>query len=184
MGPGMERSKLKTADYLFEEERYSEAERIYQEIYDQGQNIRALFGLVLCAYQREDYAQSLNYIDALLTLDPNHAGAFNQAGVIAYAMEDWESAKTLFQAAIERAPESVTSRRNFAEVLLKLGDYEGGLMVFMNILETNPDDTATMLRLALLNAEVERKEDAMAWAKRVLLFDPENKEVKKFLEEG
>ena len=174
-------NNLETADNLFKEERYSEAEVIYQELYDRSQSAEALFGLVLCSYQKGDYAQSLNYIDALLTVDPDHVGAFNQAGVIAYAMEDWESAKSLFQAAIKRAPDYVTSQRNYAEVLLKMGDYDNGCMVFMKILQHHPNDIPAMTRLVQLNAEAGCKEDAINWATKVLACDPLNEEARSFL---
>jgi len=76
-----------------------------------------------------------------------------------------------------KAPDLVDAQRNYADVLIELGEYEDGVRALVKILENHPDDVPTLLRMAQLYAEVGRYTDAKKFAERALSVEPENEEI-------
>ena len=174
--------KLNIANKLLEERLIGAAKEVYKEVYANERDPEALLGLALCARQENDIVTALRHINTLISINPNHAGAYNQAGIISVEMGDFEAAKTMFIAAIEKDPTFVDAQRNYAEVLLELEDYENGVRTFMRILENHPDDVPTLLRVAQLYEEVERFDDATQYANKALEYDPQNVMAKDIIE--
>lgn len=141
-------------------------------------NQEVLFRLSLDACQENNMEGALRYLNRLIELNPDHAGAFNQAGIIACEMDDLEGAKTLFLAAIQKDPAFVDAQRNYAEVLLELEDHENGIQAYLKILENHPSDVQTLIRMAQLYEEVGRTEDAELLLSKVLEIDSSNERVK------
>ncbi|GEM_PF-2635766 len=166
--------KLQMANRLLEQKLFANAAELYREVYTSKKDPEALYGLAICAYQEEEFGDSLDYINQLLQVDQKHAGAYNLAGLIAAGMQDFEGAKALFVAAVESAPTFLEAQRNYGEVLLELEDFENAVRVFNAILENHPEDVITLIRMAELYAEVERHRDAVLLLGCALDIEPDN----------
>lgn len=104
----------------------------------------------------------------------NNAAEYNQRGMTAYNSKDYEMAKSLFAVAIEKDPDAIDARRNYAEVLLELGDYERGIQTFMEVLGKHGNDILTLFRLSQLYAEIGQNSDAITLLEKIIEIEPGN----------
>ncbi len=169
-------NKLERATNQLTEGNIEQANLLFREVLlEKPQSEDALFGLALCARYEKDNGKALEYLNRLIKINPNCADAFNQSGLISFETGDFESAKTLFIAAIEKDPTLIEVQRNYGEVLLALEDYENGVNTFVEILKNHPDDVPSLIRMAQLYTEVGKDEKARQYAAKVLEYDCENK---------
>ena len=135
---------------------------------------RAIEGLVLAARAQNNIELSLELIQKLLGLNPNNAVAYNLSGLMAGEAGNLEVAQRLFATAIEKDSNYVDAQRNLAEVLLAQDHFDQGVQLLLSILNNYPEDVPTLLRLAELNLEAERNEDALELIKKVLGIVPDH----------
>jgi len=140
-------------------------------------NQDVLFGLALCARQKNDSETALKHLKKLLKLNPDHAGAYNLSGIISFESGDLESAKKLFITAIEKDPKLIEAQRNFGEVLFVLGDYDNCVNTFMAILKNHPNDVPTLLNVSHLYLEVGKNSEAIAYLEKARHLEPDNRKV-------
>ena len=140
-------------------------------------NEEALFGLALCYRNLGDNLMTLKLLKKCLDVNPDNAYAYNQSGIISVEMGDLESAKVLFSTAVIKAPDFVDAQRNYADVLIELGEYEDGVRALVKILENHPDDVPTLLKMAQLYAEVGKYAEAKKFAERALNVKLEKEKV-------
>lgn len=126
--------------------------------------------------------ECLSAIQKLLTINPGNALAYNLSGLISAEAGNLEAAKKLFKSAMDKDPNLLDPQRNYAEILLMGDEFQGGVQILMDILKQNPEDITTLLRLAELNLEAGRNEDASALAKAVLDLDPGQAQATQILE--
>ncbi len=134
----------------------------------------AFFGLALCSYHEKDNERALKYLEGLLTLNPNHADALNQIGLIAAENGDLKNAQSLFISAVEKDPNFIDAQRNLAESFLLEEEFDKGVQMYMSILAAQPDDIPTLLRMAQLHHEAGNEQESRDWANKVLAFDSQN----------
>ncbi len=134
----------------------------------------ALFGLALCHTQRGEFDEGLRRLHRLIELNPDHAPAYNQAGLISLYMGDMEGAETLFEAAVKRAPDFIEARRNRAELLLMTGEFNRAVEAFEEVVERSPGDVPALVGIARAFAGLGESDRAKEFARRVLEHDPEN----------
>ncbi|MBN4081094.1 sulfotransferase [Caldithrix abyssi] len=157
------------------EENYFQAKKIFQTVQDENPISQdALFGLGVCARKQNKYEAALAHLEKLLDINPNHANAYNQIGLIASETGDLEGARTLFATAVEKEPGFLDAQRNFAECLLLMEEYDNAVQAYVTILDNHPEDVSSLLRMAQLNDEAGQSRDAIKWAERVLACDPQN----------
>lgn len=142
----------------------------------------ALFGLALCARQKNDNETALKHLKKLLQLNPNHAGAYNLSGMISFESGDLKNAKKLFVMAIEKDQTFIEAQRNFGEVLLALEDYDVGVQTFMAILKNHPDDVPALIRVAQLYIEVGQMSEAAPYLEKARQLEPNNSRVLELIE--
>ena len=169
-------NKLENATNQLTRGNVENAKVLFTEVLsEKPQSEDALFGLALCAQYEKDNGKALEYLNRLIKINPNYADVFNQSGLISFETGDFESAKTMFIAAIEKDPTLIEAQRNYGEVLLALEDYENSVKTFVEILKNHPEDIPSLLRMAQLYAEVGKNEEAQQYAAKVLEYDCENK---------
>ncbi len=132
----------------------------------------ALVGLIMSARASGKTEVALANIRRLIHLNPNNAVAYNISGLLASEAGSLDSAKKLFKTAIEKDKDFLDARRNYAEILLMGDEFQEGVQHLMEILTQYPEDVMTLLRLAELNIEAGRMEEAVALARKVLEVDP------------
>lgn len=172
----MENSLYLRAMELLNDFKPSEAEALFRQSYDIEKNPDALFGIALCAVQKEQTIKAIGELNKLLQLYPDYAPAYNQLGLVYFKNEEIENAKGFFIKAIEKDRNLVSAQRNYGLCLIELEDYQNGIAVFDKILTKNPQDTETLLILAGFYCEVEKWAEAETITDKILTIEPENED--------
>jgi|GEM_PF-7011818 len=144
-------------------------------------NVDGIYGLALCECQRENYKLAEDLLKQVIHQDENFAPAYNQLGVIAYLEGKFAQAVQLFGTAVRLHPEYLDARRNQAEALFALREFERGLQAYFEITRDYPDDIPTLVRLAQVYNGVNHPAEARGYAERVLILDPGNVEMEKIV---
>jgi len=160
----------------------SASEVMNQLIIENPLNEDALIGLTMASRMSGQADVAITSIRRVLKVNPDNAIAYNLSGLIAGEAGNLENAKKLFQAAIEKDNSFLDARRNYAEILLMGDEFSEGVQCLMDILEQYPEDIMTLLRMAELNIEANRIEEAVALAKKVLEIDPTHEVATKIIQ--
>ncbi|MCF7800539.1 MAG: glycosyltransferase [Candidatus Marinimicrobia bacterium] len=167
--------QIKRATALLAEGHFPEADALFREIYRENPlDEEALFGLAICARNLDHSEEALRLLHKILKFNPADAAAYNQSGIIVAETGDLEKAHVLISHAIDLEPTFIDARRNLAEIQLLQEDYTGGVQTYISILDRNPDDIPSLLRMAQLHEEAGNKDEAVSWSEKVLALDPEN----------
>jgi glycosyltransferase involved in cell wall biosynthesis/Tfp pilus assembly protein PilF/ubiquinone/menaquinone biosynthesis C-methylase UbiE/pyruvate-formate lyase-activating enzyme/dTDP-glucose pyrophosphorylase len=176
------KNRLQKAEQYLNNKDILKAKKIFNDIYHKTRSEDALLGLAICAKQEKDREEALKQIRELLSINPNHAGAYNLSGMISFESGDLENAKKLFAMAIEKDQTFIEAQRNFGEVLLALEDYDVGVQTFMAILKNHPDDVPTLVRVAQLYIEVGQTSKAAPYLEKARQLEPNNSRVLELIE--
>ncbi len=171
--PLREKSALhRRAESLLEKGQHMIAEDIYLSHYAEAPySIETLYGLALCSLKRNSRDSALQYLKKVIEIEPGHSGVYNQIGIICRERRDLETARSLFFEAIMKSPHFVEAKRNYGEVLVELGHFKEGVLVFKNILRTAPDDVKTLFSLAQVYKQMGDISNAICFSKKVLDLD-------------
>ncbi len=133
-----------------------------------------LYEKALTAREQGDNDSAFIHIKDILERNPSNAAAYNMAGMIFFEVGEIKNAKKSFLAAISCDTDFLEARRNLAEVMFEMEEYDKGIKIYAGILDEHPDDVLTLLRMAELNAEAGRKKEARDFAQKALKYEPEN----------
>ncbi len=141
-------ARIETASQALLESRFEDAKSIFESILRENPlDSAALYGMALTWKLKEQPDEALFCLRKLLAQYPDHADAYNQSGIIAFESQDYENARFLFLTAVEKDLSHLDARRNLAEVLLVLEEYEEAIRLFLQIRDTHPEDITTHVRL-------------------------------------
>lgn len=110
---------------LQQEDKYAEAEHVYTDLLKALPASQALhFNLAHVSAQQDNEEKAIQYLDALLALNPAHIQALNMRGRLAREAGEFDQAEHYYRKALEQNPDFVPALRNLA-ILLDL--YRGRL---------------------------------------------------------
>jgi tetratricopeptide (TPR) repeat protein len=138
----------------------------------------ALKVLAAICFNDEELDEGLALLARAAALDPDDFRPWYASGdiLLRYRNQPREAVR-VFQEAIRRRPEDISSRVGLASALLTLGDVEASIPVVDGLLRDSPDDPS-VLRLAALRARLlAQHADVERFAGRALQLDPDNVEV-------
>lgn len=174
-----EQSLLLSGQKLFNNGDFVKAEKCFSMLLEfNNRSQPALYGLALCARKKKCVEDALKYLNEILTLNSKHVEAYNQAGIIAFEVNDLASAKVFFESALKIDNGFIDSLRNLGRVLFSLGDYKKAVSTFIELLKRTPDDVFTLLSLTELYIKIDRNRDAIKILNRILELEPNNAEAK------
>jgi tetratricopeptide (TPR) repeat protein len=110
-------------------------------------------------FEQGDYAGAVELLKKIpeADLDPSLLGMLGYA----YSqMHDFESAVATYEKALAKDPENQELRRAYADALLDMGNTPAARTEFAKILKADPDDGSTYLRLAQLDRQEGRFDEA------------------------
>jgi tetratricopeptide (TPR) repeat protein len=110
-------------------------------------------------FEQGDYAGAVELLKKIpeADLDPSLLGMLGYA----YSqMHDFESAVTIYEKALAKDPENQELRRTYAEALMDMGNTPAARTEFEKILKADPNDGSTYLRLAQLDRQGGRFDQA------------------------
>ena len=103
------------------------------------ENAEINFALGNLRLAQDDTFRAKQYYAASLRLDPQHAGALNNLGVLAMREERWELASKFFRRAIEQEPDEAKTHYLLAEALLRMGQRENARSEILKAIVLNPN---------------------------------------------
>jgi tetratricopeptide (TPR) repeat protein len=104
-------------------------------------------------------------------------------GMLAYSYaetRDYESAVATYEKALAKDPENVELHRAYAQALMGMGNTPAARTEFEKILKADPDDAATYIKMAELDRQEGRYDDArkeLEHAKTLQSDNPDNPEI-------
>ena len=116
---------------------------------------------------------ALNALEKLLDVHPQFAIAHNDLGVLYYNQGLKDKAQIHYEKAVEFQPENITSLKNLADFYYaELGRVEDALSIYLQLLETNPQDVEILLITGHIYVALQKFEEAQDFYTRVLEIEP------------
>jgi len=134
----------------------------------------ALFGYILCEKNLQNREALRKYLPELEVIFNDNPLILNIIGIIYFELGNSVKSEEYLSKSLQYDGESLDTRRNYAELLLINEKYEECLNQFIEVLKKNPNDIISLIRMAELHLEVDRKEDADSYIAKILSIDPEN----------
>lgn len=126
---------------------------------------------------------ALNALEKLLDVHPQFATAHNDLGVLYYNQGLKEKAQLHYEKAVEFQAENVTFKKNLADYYYaELGRVEEALRLYVQMLETNPEDVEILLITGHICVSLQKFEDAKDFYRRVLEIEPWNADARQYLD--
>ena len=107
-----------------------------------------------------------------VTLDPNHAEAYSNLGVIRHAHGKIDDAIALYRRAIEIKPDHTSALGNLVVALTAKGDIDGALAASRQAVTAKPDDAEARLRLGDLLRRKDEPDGALASYRKATALKP------------
>ena len=118
---------------------------------------------------------ALNALEKLLDVHPQFAIAHNDLGVLYYNQGLKDKAQMHYEKAVEFQAENITFQKNLADFYYaELGRVEDALRIYVQMLETNPEDVEILLITGHICVSLQKFEDAKDFYRRVLEIEPWN----------
>ncbi|GEM_PF-5619491 len=156
--------------------------RFVHILQDNPLSLRAHFGLALVYKRLNQPEQAMYHALKMITIDPENALSYNQAGILFFEQQNFEEALQYFSMAIQKDASLLDAQRNYGSTLIEKGDYQHGVKTFQKILENHPSDIPTLMRMAQLFFEVEKYAQVEKYVKKVLELDAQNPEARQLME--
>ena len=110
-----------------------------------------------------------------LALNSKNATIHNNLAVVYHKQNDKEKAEIHYTKAIELAPSNIDFKKNLADFYyVELGRFEEAVKIYIDLLKSNPNDTATLLILGHICAALGNCKDAIHFYESVLKIEPLN----------
>jgi tetratricopeptide (TPR) repeat protein len=153
------------------------AEAVFKKVLKDNPDSRAvLVNLTQLYFDQGDYKQIISLLQGIPEnrLDP---AILYLLGNSYTQTHDFDKAEETFQKALSRDPDSEDVRRAYAEALMAHGKMAKAREQLQAIIKANPQDTATYLRLAQLDRQTGRFDDARQDLQRARSIAPDNLEI-------
>ena len=95
-------------------------------------------------------ADATAYFERALALAPAHAQAANNLGHCYLQQKRYVAARNLLQHTLVHHPDDLHVQINLANALAQCGELEAALALHEQVLQRQPEDTATLVNLATL----------------------------------
>ena len=129
------------------------------------------------------YDVALNALEKLLGVHPQFAIAHNDLGVLYYNQGMKDKAQIHYEKAVEFQTENITFRKNLADFYYaELGRVEDALRIYLQLLETNPQDVEILLITGHICVALQKFEDAKDFYTRVLEIEPWHTDARQYLD--
>ena len=129
-----------------------------------------------------DISGAIKLLQQLIGLQPQHAMAFNDLGVLFYDQGDKENALRHYEQAARLSPENETILKNMADFYyIEQGRTQEALQIYVRLLETNREDLDCLMAAGRICTDLGNQEDAVIFYTRVLEIAPENLQAREAL---
>lgn len=133
-------------------------------------NKEDIFGRAINFHTLANYAEAEKLYRQVLAMDPNHAGACQNLGVLAFQVGRNDAAIPLLKKAIELAPNNASMYCNLGDAYTALRQGDDALASYKKAVEIDPNMPTTYNNLGIVYSRLGRVEDAInSWKKAIEL---------------
>ncbi len=127
--------------------------------------------------------EAMRILEQLIALDPGHALAHNDLGVLAFENGDKDKAQRLYEKACELTPYNGVFQKNLGDFyFLERGDAEKGLSRYVQALTLDPQDVESLMATGCICMDLGRWDDARVFFDRTLEIEPWHAEAQQYLQ--
>ncbi|RJQ82998.1 MAG: glycosyltransferase [Desulfobacteraceae bacterium] len=120
-----------------------------------------------------DLQGAVQLLQQLVELSPQHAGAFNDLGVLHYQIGDKAQALRYYEQAVRLSPQNALFSKNLADFyFVEQGRVEEALRIYVRVLEADREDVECLTAAGTICRALDKKEDALVFYERVLQIEP------------
>lgn len=151
------------------------AERLYREALALAPNRPSILNnLATVLQQLGHFAESRDYCERLLALNPADANAWMISGNAQAGLKLWPQALASYDRALALAPGHVQTLTNRGRALAALGRHAEALADLERALQAAPELTEALVNRGNVLADLQRHDEAATDYRRVLMADPGN----------
>jgi protein O-GlcNAc transferase len=133
-------------------------------------NKEDLFARAITAHTAANYAEAEKLYRQVLQMDPNHAGACQNLGVLAFQVGRNDAAVPLLKRAIELQPNNASMWCNLGDTYTALRQGDEALAAYQKAVAVDPNMPTTYNNLGIVYSRLGRVADAInAWKKAIEL---------------
>ncbi|MFA7061579.1 MAG: tetratricopeptide repeat protein [Pedobacter sp.] len=126
--------------------------------------------------------QALALLERIVAIDPTHALAHNDLGVLYSQSGDFDRARFHNEAAVSSNPANAVFRKNLAALYYScLGRTDEAIGIYTKLLREFPTDVETLTALAIISQANNLREQARSFISKVLSIEPWNSDARAFL---
>lgn len=134
-------------------------------------------------FERGEYVEAQNRYEKILHIEPVHAGALHDLGVILFSQGDATAGAGLLKRTVEACPENTVYLNNYAVLLLALNRSEEAIKLLDRAINLAPDYADAYSNLGLALSRLDRPVEAEAALLRALQLVPKHDDAQKHLAE-
>jgi len=124
-------------------------EQYFQELVDAyPKDEQALINLANFYFGQREYDKALVYYKRMVQINPNFSISYNQMGYVYRYHQNYPAAEESFKKYIKLLPGDPNPYDSYAELLLKMGEYEVSIETYEKALEIDPDFLPSHLGIA------------------------------------
>lgn len=129
-----------------------------------------------------DREQAIAALERLVALNPGHAVAHNDLGVLLSQDGDFEKAQYHYNAALSKDQNNPVFRKNLAELYYAcMGKTDEAIEIYTRLIREFPSDIETLTALAIISKANNLMEQARVFISKVLTLEPWNRDAREFL---
>lgn len=147
-----------------------------QEKRDAADDFRNTFSAASEAYNRADYATTVNLMRKLTSSNPENANAWNELGRALLEMNQLDAASEALQRAIQKDPGSRNAYNNLGRVYWRQQMYGEAAAQFRKQILVNPDDHYAHRNLGMMLRDEHQCGEAMPELQKALALTPNHAE--------
>jgi len=162
---------------LLKEGRLDESKAVCERVLDgNGDHVDAIYAMGWIAFSQRDQETALARFRRVIELNPAHARAHNNIGMILMKAGDAAgaaAAAAYFESAITLEPPLREAHANLGTALMIQAKFGAAREVFQNALDLVPDDPSVLTNLATAKMRLGEVDQAIADYQTVVSLDPE-----------
>jgi Flp pilus assembly protein TadD len=138
-------------------------------------SIGDFYAMGITKVQNGDINEAIKYMEKAVAMDPQHALAHNDLGVLYYQAGNKEKAVFHYEEAARLDPSKAVFMKNLGDFYyVEKENYQGAMEKYLKALKIDAEDTETLQSISRVCMAVGKDEDARYFLNRILEIDPEN----------
>ena len=124
------------------------------------------------SHQKNDFQKTIDYLQKVIEIDPNHADSYSNLGVAFVAIAEYQKAIDCYEKAIEINPNHRQAYHNLGVSLEATSEYQKAINCFKKTIEIDSNNKDAFNCLGSIFAKLQENNKAIAYYKKAIEIDP------------